>query len=497
MFDAYATVGGGIANDAKGQYATIAGGANNTASDQYTTVGGGFTNSATGPYATVPGGDSNVASGDRATVGGGGDNTASGLLSMIGGGFNNTANGDRATVGGGDNNIATAFHATVAGGFNNTASGERATVGGGTVNSATNTYATVPGGRLNVAGGQYSLAAGRRAKAIHDGAFVWGDSTDADFTSTGNNQFLIRASGGVGIGTAPGFPLDVLAGQAVARFTTTNNSNGSVLVLQNNNPASAMSLGAINFNRGGGTDGQISFLTSSNMTFRVVGSERMRINASGHVGIGTTNITRELIVQNSGDVEIGVRSADTNGREWTIQSSAIDANPYAGSFQIVDRTAVASRFVILTNGNVGVGINNPVERLQVAGNIRASGSICASNGVVCVSDRAAKEHFAPVDSRKVLAKVAALPMQTWSYKSEDSNVRHIGPVAQDFHAAFGVGPDERHITTVDADGVALAAIQGLHQLVKEKDQQIAELRIRLEQVEATLRNVGKNKENEQ
>ena len=70
--------------------------------------------------------------------------------------------------------------------------------------------ATVPGGSTNQAQGNYSFAAGRRAKANHNGSFVWGDATDANFASTGENQFLIRASGNVGIGTsAPSHQLTV------------------------------------------------------------------------------------------------------------------------------------------------------------------------------------------------------------------------------------------------------------------------------------------------
>jgi hypothetical protein len=80
------------------------------------------------------------------------------------------------------------------------------------------------------------------------------------------------------------------------------------------------------------------------------------------------------------------------------------------------------------------------------------------------SDRNVKQDFAAVNSRAVLEKVAQLPIQTWVYKS-DPHTKHLGPVAQDFYAAFAVGPDDKHITTVDESGVALAAIQGLNQKV--------------------------------
>ena len=91
------------------------------------------------------------------------------------------------------------------------------------------------------------------------------------------------------------------------------------------------------------------------------------------------------------------------------------------------------------------------------------------------SDRNSKKNFTPVDQKDILAKVADLPITAWQYKREPDSVRHIGPVAQDFHAAFGLGQSDRHIGTIDADGVALAAIQGLHKLVLEKDGQIVAL----------------------
>ena len=87
------------------------------------------------------------------------------------------------------------------GGNGNTASGDWATVAGGWSNTASGDWATVAGGELNEATGQYSFAAGSNAKAKHDGCFVWADGSSSDFTSTGVNQFLISALGGVGIGT--------------------------------------------------------------------------------------------------------------------------------------------------------------------------------------------------------------------------------------------------------------------------------------------------------
>jgi hypothetical protein len=178
------------------------------------TIGGGGTSASSnfvnGNFGTIAGGELNVASNIIATVSGGLGNTASGSGSTVGGGQANISSGTSSTVGGGFGNIASGNEATVAGGQNNNSSDFYSTVAGGLSNSATDFFATVPGGSANTAAGQYAFAAGRQAKALHDGSFVWADSQGADFASTATNQFLIRASGGVGIGTtSPGGALDV------------------------------------------------------------------------------------------------------------------------------------------------------------------------------------------------------------------------------------------------------------------------------------------------
>jgi hypothetical protein len=80
-----------------------------------------------------------------------------------------------------------------------------------------------------------------------------------------------------------------------------------------------------------------------------------------------------------------------------------------------------------------------------------------------------------IDAREVLARVVALPISSWSYVFDEPSVRHIGPMAQDFHAAFDVGGDERRIDPLDAQGVALAAIQALHEVVEAQRREIDDL----------------------
>jgi hypothetical protein len=101
-----------------------------------------------------------------------------------------------------------------------------------------------------------------------------------------------------------------------------------------------------------------------------------------------------------------------------------------------------------------------------------------------ISDRHAKANLGSVDPAGVLERVRNLPISTWNYTSDEPSVRHIGPMAQDFAATFGVGGDDRHIHVVDGQGVALAAIQGLLREVEALRDENAALATRLAALEA-------------
>ena len=213
--------------------------------------------------------------------------------------------------------------------------------------------------------------------------------------------------------------------------------------------------------------------------------------AASGVGVGTTLPQASLHVYSANNpTVVRVQSTGTPGfgrlefvsnpqgdvNEWRpgyIQST--DAGGFTGGLAFfVNGTGTGSKFAAneimrLQNGRVGIGTTAPTTLLQV-GAATCNGTTWA-NG----SDRNAKEKFRPVNAATVLAKVAALPLSEWSYKA-DAATRHIGPMAQDFYAAFNVGPDDKHIATVDADGVALAAIQGLNQKLEDQRAENAELR---------------------
>jgi hypothetical protein len=384
-----ATIAGGSNNTAGGIEATIGGGLNNTANGFATTVGGGDGNSASNFWSTVGGGLDNVAGLNHATVGGGHQNTASGFAATIGGGQDNIASNIEATVGGGDGNVSGGNDATVGGGVGNLAGGNDATIGGGADNVAKGLAAAVPGGEDNVAGGTFSFAAGQQAEALHQGAFVWGDSQGAVFASTANDQFLIRAQGGVGIGTnAPAGELHVAS--------STSGTPQICIDQQNSSNFSRLQMGVVSF------------------------------------------------------------------PHWII-SVEPSTTPSLRFFN-----GTTDRMIVDYSGNVTATSFNPT------------------------SDRNAKQGFSAVDDQEILSRLMSVPIQTWSFK-QDAHTRHIGPMAQDFYTAFSVGADDRHIATVDADGIAFAAIQGLNQKLeqqagrmKEKESEIAELRRELQELKAEM-----------
>lgn len=288
-----------------------------------------------------------------ATIGGGG----------AGGANNNRVNDNYGTVAGGQNNQAgntnnnsvDADYATVAGGQNNTASATVATVLGGGSNTASAQYSTTVGGRLNTAGGHYSLAAGRRAKVRtsvqtgdadgDEGTFVWADSADADFLSTGPNQFLIRAGGGVGIGQAPG------AGEMLSVAGLIESSSGGFKF----------------------PDGSTQTTAAGTSLWSASGSNISNTN-SGSVGIGTTNPQRRLHVAGNSNV-LALEGSDHAYLEYYPDTFAGGRKAWMGfggatnnNFELQNQIPGAHIVLSTSGGGVGIGTSTPSSALHVFGN---------------------------------------------------------------------------------------------------------------------------------
>ena len=216
---------------------------------------------------------------------------------------------------------------------------------------------------------------------------------------------------------------------------------------------------------------------------------QMVVKANGSVGIGNGTPAAKLDVSGSGwfrDDSGGFPPSAGSGVRVFNQTSGGGGQIFAYNYQSgspIDLILQAS------GGRVGIGTQSPTNKLHVAGGVSAT-------AFVATSDRNAKENFAPVSAQEILEKVAALPITTWNFKAMGDG-RHIGPMAQDFHAAFGLGGSDTTITSVDPDGVALAAIQGLNEKLEGNSQKAedslqtlraenAELKARLERLERLL-----------
>ena len=206
------------------------------------------------------------------------------------------------------------------------------------------------------------------------------------------------------------------------------------------------------------------------------GFQNRAIGVAATVAGGFNNIAQG----NGATVAAGVNNQATGDFSFAAGLNAKAQNE--GSFVWNDSTGQVGPFsddnanefaVRATGGVIFVTAINPTDNQTTEGcQIDTSGNLGCTGTISSASDRAMKAGFEPVAASEVLKRVAALPLTSWSYKGQ--TVRHIGPMAQDFHAAFKVGEDDKHISVTDAQGVALAAIQGLYQMLQAKDAQLAE-----------------------
>jgi len=388
-------------------------------------------------------------------------------------------------------------------------------------------------------GGRVGIGTASPATALHVNGVITGDGSgltnmtvaqmpDGVALRSGGNAFTgtqtITNGGRVGIGTGtPNYPLSFGAG-----------AGNTLLALYDPGATGAygLGIGSGQFRLHlGETAARFSFLNMPD------GTELMTIGGDGRVGIGTVNPVATLQVSSAGDsgrpqlqltqAAVGEWSRirmQASGPAWDIAlgpGAAPVMNFYNGSATVLSlgqdgdatlqrnlnfTTGPLRQMVNLWNGEHGMGVQawttyfrtngtGPGAFAWYRGGVHAdgqfdpgggeqlmrldAGGLWVRNTFVSSSDRNRKENFQPVNAREVLEKVAALPVSRWNYK-DDPDTPHIGPMAQDFHAAFRAGADDKHIAMVDADGVALAAIKGLNEKLtgelRVKDREIATLR---------------------
>lgn len=200
--------------------------------------------------------------------------------------------------------------------------------------------------------------------------------------------------------------------------------------------------------------------------------------------------TSSIDIDANGNVRIG-HSQSAQGLLHVRDDTSADS----GTLLFLENTNATGQAVFqMLNGfgdqwafraqNNGFGVNyagNPGLEFRVAEN----GDVYV-NTVMVHSSRTVKENFESVDPAETLARVAALPISEWNYRTGSPAERHIGPMAEDFHAAFGLSEDPTRLAVTDASGVALAAIQGLVQEIEARDAAIAELEARLAALESRV-----------
>jgi len=425
------------------------------------------------------------------TVGGGGGNTASNGAATVSGGWRNTASNGFAAVGGGEFNVASGLFATVGGGFENTASGQ---------------LATVSGGNSNTAQGSSSFAAGQFAQAMHNGTFVWGDGTaTGHFTSTAPDQFLIHASGGVGIGTpSPSHQLEVVDAGSSGLRVQTNTTGGTVASFGGNGDFQIDAPGVLGgrfvVKEGGlvgiGTSGPAAVLevsgsqpvaqagngTDANRVLQIAGGQGGNTTGgTGQVaGIGAPVI---LIAGDGGDAPGG----SLNGNGGTVTIAGGRAGGGAGAPGSPGNVILAPP----GSGLVGIGTNTPDNYLTVNGSADKPGG--GSWGTF--SDGRLKNVRGSFDSG--LKQVLQLHPIRYQYKERNAlgihdSEEHIGVVAQDVARVLpeAVSADGQGYLLVNNDPILwsmLNAIKEQQTLITRQQEQLQVQRAEIGQLASQVK----------
>ena len=385
----------------------------------YNTISGGLSNSVVGPYTTVGGGVGNTASNTGSFVGGGGydgfaysGNTVNAVAATIGGGFGNII-----AVGG--------AYAFIGGGGDNTASGNSSTVGGGSANIAGASaygYSVVAGGRANVAYDYGTVAGGNGNVASGEFATVGGGGGNQ---ASGELSFI---GGGYG-NAASGFGSFVGGGGYDGSIFGNNTVRDKATTIGGGLGNDIVVGGAYSFIGGG------EFNTASGHFSSVAGGANN--TASGNYSFA------------------GGQHANANYAGSFVWADDSSANPFTA--------ATADSFNVRCTGGVTFasdigGMNQEVNWIPGDASWNFS------------SDRNLKDRFAEINKEEILDKVAELPIVEWSYKNYSQ--RHIGTMAQDFHALFPLNTNDKALNEADLNGVALAAVQGLNQKVDKHNQSL-------------------------
>jgi trimeric autotransporter adhesin len=461
-------VGGGALNDASGSQSAIGGGLdNNSGGDQSVVIGGrGHRIVGAAPHAVIGGGTTNNIQSSHSVIGGGANNIVKGTYSAILGGNQNTVTSNFSTVAG-INNSVDALGAVISGGQNNVVDTNYSTIVGGQNNSilsGSGTHQVRGGSNVNLLAASF-IGGGSQNHIVGQGSHIGGglhnqiNGSENSISAGSHNQ--IQGSGSVISGgrshSIQGNGTGISGGES-------HQVSGSYSTVQ------------------GGLDHQIQgdmTTVGGGMGHRSEGYGHVISGGDGHrvsglhgtVSGGEANV----ITGHFGSVS-GGQSNNVTGKYGAILGGYSNEASGEGSVAM-GRYAHANHegSFVWSDGAESTGMTTEKDNQFI---VKASGGVAFYTGVgdggvvldsgsgswAVVSDRNKKTNLTGVDSDAILTKLEGMKIQEWEYKSKQKETkkdRHIGPMAQDFYEAYGLGRDEKHISTVDADGIALVSIQAL------------------------------------
>ena len=201
------------------------------------------------------------------------------------------------------------------------------------------------------------------------------------------------------------------------------------------------------------------------------GDYSVALGGGAAVADQSTAIGRGTIANSVGATAIGAGITAEGPYSMVFGQGVRTTTAALGSFMFGDGAAsstvssLPNQFLVRASGGVVFWSSADTSFPSGPGVALYSGTGGWSN----LSDVNLKEHFRDLAGEDVLARIAAMPVREWSYKSQPAAIRHVGPTAQDFHAAFGLGEDEHRINSIDADGIALAAVRALETRTRDLD----------------------------
>ena len=314
------------------------------------------------------------------------------------------------------------------------------------------------------------------------------------FTIIGNapsNSLYVNASGNIGIGTAtPVVEMHITDGDSPTLRLEQDGSSGFTPQIWD------MAGNETNYFVRDVTNG-------SKLPFKIrpnAPTNSLYVNTNGNIGLGTASPDEKLDIE-GGNLLVQDNSNNVGGSIDALGEDACltvtrDSTTQNSSHQIATFTNNGSSLITLSNTATsnswffGANAANFIMSKSGTGGeevtVFPGGNMTILGALTQGSDVNIKDNILPIEPSEVLNKVLDLPISSWTYITDETGSRHLGPMAQDFYSAFQLGHTETGISSIDSSGVALGAIQGLHQVIEQKDSQIQALQEQLQQQEARL-----------